>query len=126
MPLCFSFDPHRTCAQGDFGRGFRQLRTSTPVLLALPSRAAHDSPWCMTSERAWTMTASKTDVTAFFERSASRLNIAAERLAVLVNDFETMPLTAWDRISEIDDVDRTDIEELRDELLEYLAKAKNH
>lgn len=126
MASRFSFDPLHTCEQGDFGRGFRQLRTSTLVLLALPCRAAHDSPWCMTSERAWTMTASKTDVTAFFERSASRLNISPVRLAVLVNDFETLPLNAWDRISDIDDVEMADIEELRDQLLEYLAKAKDH
>jgi hypothetical protein len=72
------------------------------------------------------MTAAKTNVTAFFERSASKLSISPARLAVLVNDFETMPLSAWERVSEIDDIEMADIEVLRYQLFEYLAKAKNH
>lgn len=72
------------------------------------------------------MSAGKTDVTAFFERSASRLKISPQRLAVLVNGFETMPLSEWDKVSEIDKVDMADIEELRRQLLHYLAKARDH
>lgn len=72
------------------------------------------------------MSAEKADVTAFFERSAMRLNVTPERLAVLVNGFETMALRDWDRVSEVDGVEMADIEQLRTQLFEHLAKAKNN
>jgi hypothetical protein len=78
------------------------------------------------SDEVWTMTAGKTDVTDFFERSASELKISPGRLAALVNDFDTMPLRAWDNISDVDHVEMADIAELRARLFEYLAQAKNH
>lgn len=72
------------------------------------------------------MSVDKADVTAFFERSASKLNVSPQRLAVLVNGFETMAMRDWDSVSEVDGIDMADIEEFRAQLLEYLAKAKNH
>lgn len=72
------------------------------------------------------MTTGKADVTVFFERSASELKISPRRLAVLVNDFDTMPLCAWDSVSDMEHVEMADIEALRARLFEYLAKAKNH
>ena len=72
------------------------------------------------------MSGDKADVTAFFERSALKLNVSPQRLAVLVNGFETMALREWDSVSEVDGIEMTEIEQLRTELLEYLAKAKNN
>jgi hypothetical protein len=72
------------------------------------------------------MSVDKADVTAFFERSALKLNVSPQRLAVLVNDFETMALCDWDSVSDACGVEMADIEELRAQLFEYLAKAKNH
>ena len=72
------------------------------------------------------MSVHQADVTAFFERSASKLNVSPQRLAVLVNGFETMAMRDWDNVSDVDGVEMADIEELRAQLLEYLAKAKNH
>ena len=72
------------------------------------------------------MSVHQTDVTAFFERSALQLNVSPQRLAVLVNGFETMALRDWDSVSDVDGVEMADIEELRTQLFEYLAKAKNH
>ena len=72
------------------------------------------------------MSGDKADVTAFFERSALRLDVTPQRLAVLVNGFETMAMRDWDDVSDVDGVEMADIEELRAQLFEYLAKAKNH
>ena len=72
------------------------------------------------------MSVHQADVTAFFERSALKLNVSPQRLAVLVNGFETMAMRDWDNVSDVDGVEMADIEELRAQLFEYLAKAKNH
>lgn len=72
------------------------------------------------------MSVHQADVTAFFERSASKLNVSPQRLAVLVNGFETMAMRDWDNVSDVDGVEMADIEELRAQLFEYLAKAKHH
>lgn len=72
------------------------------------------------------MSVDKADVTAFFERSALKLNVNPQRLAVLVNGFETMAMRDWDSVSEVDGIEVADIEEFRARLFEYLAKAKNH
>lgn len=72
------------------------------------------------------MSVYQADVTAFFQRSALKLNVSPQRLAVLLNGLETMPLRDWDSVSDVDGVEMADIEELRAQLFEYLAKAKNH
>jgi len=72
------------------------------------------------------MSVDKTDVTAFFERSALRLDVSPERLAELVNGFDTMALRDWDSVAEVDGVEMSDIEELRAQLFKYLAKAKDN
>jgi hypothetical protein len=72
------------------------------------------------------MSVDKADVTAFFERSALKLNVSPQRLAVLVNGFETMAMRDWDSVSEVEGIEMADIEEFRARLFEYLAKAKNH
>jgi hypothetical protein len=72
------------------------------------------------------MSVYQADVTAFFQSSALKLNVSPQRLAVLLNGLETMPLSDWDSVSEVDGVEMADIEELRAQLFEYLAKAKSH
>lgn len=72
------------------------------------------------------MSVDKTDVTAFFERSALRLDVSPERLAELVNGFDTMALHDWDIVAEVDGIEMSEIEELRTQLFEYLARAKNN
>jgi len=71
------------------------------------------------------MSVHQADVTAFCERSALKLNVSPQRLAVLVNGFETMALRDWDNVSDVDGVEMADVEELRAQLFEYLAEAKN-
>lgn len=71
-------------------------------------------------------TADKTAITVFFELTAQRLGIDPQRLAALVNDFETMPLRYWDELLEVDNIEMADIENLRARLLKMLANAKNH
>jgi hypothetical protein len=55
-----------------------------------------------------------------------KLNVSPQRLAVLVNGLEVMALRDWDRVSEVDGVEMAALEQLRTQLFEYIAKAKNN